>query len=308
MLYIAMRFVEGTDLRALIAARGPRSTRAARGAHRRARSAPRSTPPTRAGSCTATSSRRTSCSPRRDHVYLTDFGLAKQAADAERADAARAAGSARVDYVAPEQIQRRARRRARRRLRARLRAVRGAHRASRPFAARQRRRDDVRARRRPAAARRELRPDLPRASSTPSCARAMAKDPADRYPSAGDLARAAPRPPRAAPGHGGVGHRPGDALPRALMEAGVGRPQGDAPATDDAPAGLRGAEPFSWVVPRGCWPSWRPGWWLCWTPFRTSERSCRSAAEDRRREGGVLRSAGTARPFRPGSARSGGGS
>ena len=59
-LFIAMRYVEGTDLRALLDARAARSSpRAPRGSSRR--SARRSTPRTGAGSCTATSSRRTSC-------------------------------------------------------------------------------------------------------------------------------------------------------------------------------------------------------------------------------------------------------
>ena len=51
LLYLAMRFVDGADLRSLVAA-GPD----ARGAASSRRSARRSTPPTRAGSSTATSS------------------------------------------------------------------------------------------------------------------------------------------------------------------------------------------------------------------------------------------------------------
>ena len=43
------------------------------------RSPPRSTPPTRAGSCTATSSPPTCWSAAEDHVYLTDFGLSREA-------------------------------------------------------------------------------------------------------------------------------------------------------------------------------------------------------------------------------------
>ena len=60
-------------------------------------------PPTLAGCCTATSSPRTSCSRARDHVYLTDFGLAKRAASG---GALTRHGTivARADYVAPEQI------------------------------------------------------------------------------------------------------------------------------------------------------------------------------------------------------------
>ena len=53
VLFIEMRLVEGTDLRALIAAEGPVAPRRApRGSS--VRSAPRSTPPMRAASCTAT--------------------------------------------------------------------------------------------------------------------------------------------------------------------------------------------------------------------------------------------------------------
>ena len=59
-LYIAMRLVEGTDLKAA-AARGA-ARAGAGGPHRSSRSPARSTPPTRAGSSTATSSRRTCCS------------------------------------------------------------------------------------------------------------------------------------------------------------------------------------------------------------------------------------------------------
>ena len=68
----SMRFVDGADLRTLVAA-------GARRARRRSsrRSARRWTPRTRAGSCTATSSPPTSWSRAADHAYLTDFGLVK---------------------------------------------------------------------------------------------------------------------------------------------------------------------------------------------------------------------------------------
>ena len=59
-LYLAMRLVEGTDLRALLRRRARWSRRGRSRSARR--SPPRSTPPTRAGSCTATSSRPTCCS------------------------------------------------------------------------------------------------------------------------------------------------------------------------------------------------------------------------------------------------------
>ena len=62
VLFIMMRLVEGTDLRAVIAAEGPSSRSAPRASS--ARSARRSTPRTLAGCCTATSSPPTCCSPR----------------------------------------------------------------------------------------------------------------------------------------------------------------------------------------------------------------------------------------------------
>ena len=63
-LYIAMRFVDGTDL---LHARHPRRARSSPPAPSAssARSPPRSTPPTAAASSTATSSPATSCSPAR---------------------------------------------------------------------------------------------------------------------------------------------------------------------------------------------------------------------------------------------------
>ena len=61
VLYIVMRYVDGPDLRSLIRARRAAARPSARRRSSR-RSPRRSTPRTRAGSCTATSSRRTSCS------------------------------------------------------------------------------------------------------------------------------------------------------------------------------------------------------------------------------------------------------
>ena len=58
VLYLAMRYVEGTDLRALVERRGRARTPSAR-CGSSGRSRPRSTPRTAAGSSTATSSRRT---------------------------------------------------------------------------------------------------------------------------------------------------------------------------------------------------------------------------------------------------------
>ena len=79
-LYLAMRLADGGDLKKLLAARGDA----------RARGVPsticgqlatRSTPPRLAGSSTATSSRRTSSSTERGHVYLADFGLSRRLSD-----------------------------------------------------------------------------------------------------------------------------------------------------------------------------------------------------------------------------------
>ena len=63
-LYIAMRFVDGTDLLAAVVRDGPFEPRA-RGARSSPRSPRRSTPRTAAGSSTATSSPATCCSPER---------------------------------------------------------------------------------------------------------------------------------------------------------------------------------------------------------------------------------------------------
>ena len=66
------------------------------------RSPPRSTPPTRAGSCTATSSPRTSWSATGDHAYLSDFGLSREASQTRLTRTGLFVGS--TDYAAPEQV------------------------------------------------------------------------------------------------------------------------------------------------------------------------------------------------------------
>ena len=105
-LYLVMRYVRGTDLHALLAARGPPRRRAA---PRRSspRSRPRSTPRTAPGSSTATSSRPTCSSaapPGAEHVYLSDFGLTRVAGSGRAADRVPASGSARVDFMSPEHL------------------------------------------------------------------------------------------------------------------------------------------------------------------------------------------------------------
>ena len=186
MLFITMRLVEGTDLRALIAAQG--RDRAGSGPRASsARSARRSMRRTPAGCCIATSSRRTSCSHAEDHVYLTDFGLAKHAAaaggltrpDDRRSRRVRSAGAdprTSASTRAPT-------------------SMRSAACCSRPSPASPRSPVDGRPEsagtpRGPAAVPSDLRPDLPRGFDA-VVQRAMATDPADRYQSAGDLAQAA---------------------------------------------------------------------------------------------------------------------
>lgn len=101
LLYIMMRLVEGTDLRALIAAEGPldplRAARIVRqvgaaldAAHARGM-LHRDVKPSNV------------LLARRDHVYLTDFGLAKRADSAEGLTR-HGTIVARAEYVAPEQI------------------------------------------------------------------------------------------------------------------------------------------------------------------------------------------------------------
>ena len=85
------------------AARGRARPCSARSRSQR-RSPTRSTPPTGAASCTATSSRATSCSTSedgREHCYLADFGLTQSGTDRGPADGH---GMGTIDYVAPEQI------------------------------------------------------------------------------------------------------------------------------------------------------------------------------------------------------------
>ena len=172
---------------------------------------------------------------------------------------------------------RRPRGRAHGRLRARLPAVRGADRGAAVRLVDGRRRDDG-PRRRPAA--------LGAASGAgpaPGARRGGARGPwprtrpsATRRPATSERPRS--RPPAASAG------RPqesviatGDALPRALMEAGLGGRQPDAPERPGrmwCRPGVVRVEHSGGCCRWGCWPSLAPGWWLCWTPSRSSERLC----------------------------------
>ena len=91
--FLAMRYVEGDDVRTLVRRDGPAEPGASGADHRPGRRRARRDR-TRRGSSIATSSPANVLLGPRDHVYLTDFGLAKQALSAA-ADRARASGSAR---------------------------------------------------------------------------------------------------------------------------------------------------------------------------------------------------------------------
>ena len=67
----------------------------------RSRSRARSTQPTRGGSCTATSSRRTSCSTPSGGAKVTDFGIARSGSEDALTQGGRVLGT--TDYVSPEQ-------------------------------------------------------------------------------------------------------------------------------------------------------------------------------------------------------------
>jgi pSer/pThr/pTyr-binding forkhead associated (FHA) protein len=176
ILYLTMRLVEGTDLRALIAARGPlEPLRAARivrdvgaaldAAHARGM-LHRDVKPSNV------------LLARENHVYLTDFGLAKPAASG---DGLTRHGTvvARAEYVAPEQLMNEP-------VDARadvyalgcllFEALTGEPPFGRPGA--------------PLPSPSELAPAVPREFDD-VIGQAMAKDPEERYPSGGDLGEAA---------------------------------------------------------------------------------------------------------------------
>lgn len=186
VLYITMRLVEGTDLRALIAAQGRidplRTSRIVRqvgvaldAAHARGLLHRDVKPPN-------------VLLARRDHVYLSDFGLAKRA-DEEGGMTRQGSIVARAEYVAPEQILNEP-------VDARadiyalgcmlFESLTG----EAPFAGWKEGPAQLAHLNAPVPSPREVAPDLPREFDE-VIHRAMAKEPDDRYPSAGDLGQAA---------------------------------------------------------------------------------------------------------------------
>jgi len=186
VLYIMMRYVEGTDLGEVIAARGRiEPLRAARIVRR-------------VGAALDAAHGRgllhRDVKPsnvllgREDHVYLSDFGLAKPAAST-RALTRQGSIVARVEYVAPEQI-------LNQRVDARadiyalgcllFEALTGEP----PFASSEEGPAALAHLDAPRPSPADLRPDVPREFDD-VVRRAMAKDPSERYPSAGDLGDAA---------------------------------------------------------------------------------------------------------------------
>ena len=106
--------------------------------------------------------------------------------------------------------------------------------------------------------------------------RAMAKDPADRYPSAGDLGGRACGRRRQAPGDRRAVVATGDALPRpsGRPALGIGSRTGPNAGMWRGPRGGPGGV-LRWVLPIGVLvASWRRGWLLCWRLSRSSERFC----------------------------------
>jgi hypothetical protein len=173
-LYIAMRWVEGTDLGRLIAEHGALAPRLATELVAQAASA-------------LDAANLLLPEAARSHVYLTDFGLAKRDGSAAVTTTGHWLGT--PDYASPEQIEGHD-------LDARadvyaLGCVLFAALAGRPpFAEVPRLRKGWAHVNEPPPVLRSLAPDAP-AALEPVLERALAKDPADRYASAGELAEAA---------------------------------------------------------------------------------------------------------------------
>lgn len=186
VLYIMMRLVEGTDLRTLIAAEGSLEPRRAARIARQVGAA--------LDAAHARGMLHRDVKPsnvlltRRDHVYLSDFGLAKEASS-DRGLTRQRTVIARAEYVAPEQILNQP-------VDSRadtyalgcllFEALTGEP----PFARWTEGPGALAHLEGPRPSPLELRPDLPREFDE-VVRRAMATDPRDRYASAGDLGRAA---------------------------------------------------------------------------------------------------------------------
>jgi serine/threonine protein kinase len=186
VLYIIMRLVDGTDMRALIAAEGQLEPRRAASIVRQVGAA--------LDAAHARGMLHRDVKPsnvlvaRRDHVYLSDFGLAKVESSAEGLTR-HGTIVARAEYVAPEQIMNE-------RVDARadiyalgcllFEALTG----EAPYATGTGGQGPLAHLEAPPPSPSDLRPDLPREFDD-VIHRAMAKDPSDRYPSAGDLGQAA---------------------------------------------------------------------------------------------------------------------
>ena len=189
-LYLVMRYVRGTDLHALIKREGPLAPERAAAIVAQVASA---LDAAHAAGLVHRDVKPANVllggSGREEHAYLSDFGLTRLlASETQLTETGQWMGT--IDFSAPEQLSARPHRRARRRLLARLRAARGARRDA------------------PVPARHAARPRCSRTCRTRSprpsergapagfdrvMARALAKEPEDRYPSAGDLGRAALR-------------------------------------------------------------------------------------------------------------------
>ena len=184
-LYLVMRYVPGTDLHRA-AARARAGSTPARAAASSPRSPTRSTPRTRPGSCTATSSRRTSSSRATTSTSATSASRAWRTPTPRITDSGGWVGT--VDFMSPEHL-RGEPTDARSDVYALGCVLYTALTGAPPF-----RRQTV-----PATITAHLHEPPPRPSETPGVplafdavvARALAKDPADRYASAGDLGRAA---------------------------------------------------------------------------------------------------------------------
>jgi predicted Ser/Thr protein kinase len=219
VLFIVMRYVDGPDLRALVRAQDRLD--AERAAHIVAEVAGALDAAHRHGLVHRDVKPANILLDQDDHAYLTDFGLTKRAATTAGGELSRAGGwVGTLGYVAPEQI-RGERIDARTDVYALGCVLVYALTGKAPYSGES---DE-------ATLWAHLNAPPPSESVPPEfegvVARALAKDPSDRYPSAGDLGRAALR----------AAGRSATAVPEGNVARGLA-----APATDDtAPTALRGA-------------------------------------------------------------------